>query len=289
MKSKKYAHDWERIDSGDYSPSELAIEVLEDPELPSLDQIIIGQYTPGYDTPIDDLLNTFIENKDKLQHIKSFFFGDMDSMECEISWIEQGNYEEFLKAFPNINELIIKGSNELTLGQINHENLERLEIISGGLPVSVLEEIGSSNLPKLKTLVLFLGIDSYGFDGEIEDIKNLLEKANFPNLKELYLLNSEIQDEITEVVLESKILKQLDTLGLGCGTLTDKGGQALLDKQDKINHLKNLDLEFNYLSDDMANKLETLNMEVNVDDRNEVDQYEYNGEIEYYMYTMYAE
>lgn len=289
MKTKKYSHDWERIDTAEYSPKELALEVLEDEELPNLEKIIIGQYTPGYDMPIDDLLNTFIENKDKLQHIQSFFFGDMDSMECEISWIEQGNYENFLQAFPNIKELIIKGSNELELGTINHPNLERFELISGGIPASVLDDIARANLPSLKSLILYLGVDDYGFDGNLETIKNLVEKMNFPNLKELQLLNSDIQDEIAEMILNEVILNQLDVLGLGAGTLTDKGGQLLFDNFDKLKHLKKLDLEYNFLSDEMAKKLESLDLDINTEDRNEVDVYEYNGEKEYYMWTMYAE
>lgn len=38
----------------------------------------------------------------------------MDFEECEVSWIVQGNYEKFLKAFPNLKSLKIKGSAELS-------------------------------------------------------------------------------------------------------------------------------------------------------------------------------
>lgn len=290
MKEKRFSHDWERIDEEGYSPRELAIEVLEDPDLADLEKIIIGQYTPGYDTSIDDLLEYLIEHKDKLQHIKSFFFGDMDYMECEVSWIEQGNYEEFLKAFPNIKELIIKGSNNLSLGDIDHPNLENLEIITGGLPKLVIEEITRGKLTNLKSLLLYFGVEEYGFDGGIEDIRNLVENGNFPNLREIGLVNSEIQDEIVEMFLDTDLFKQIKVLSFGKGTFSDKAGQLLLEQADKLSHLDLLDLEFNYLSDEMLEKLKNLPVGlVRLGEQQEVDEYEYNGKMEYYMYPLLTE
>ena len=289
MRAKKYSHDWERVDGADYSPRELAMEVLEDEELLDLDKIIIGQYTPGYDMGIQDLLDTFIEHKDSLQHIDSFFFGDMDYMECEVSWIEQGNYREFLKAFPNIKELIIKGSQNLELGYINHKNLERLEIITGGLPREVIDDIRHSHLPSLNTLILYFGVDQYGFDGGIEDIKNLIERSDFPKLKELGLVNSELEDDIVDLVLKSSILSRLDILRLSYGSLTDKGGELLFENSNRLRHLEELDLEYNYLSEEMAEKLNTIGIKVNTGDRQEIDVDEYNGETYYYTYPLLTE
>lgn len=287
MKEKRYSHDWERIDTKDYSPKELAIEVINDEELPNLQKVIIGQYTPGYDTGIEPVLEYFIEHKDKLQHIQSFYFGDMSYEECEVSWIEQGNYEKFLKSFPNIKELTIKGSIELSFGKLVHNNLEKLEIITGGLPKNVIEEITNSSLPNLKSLVLYFGIEDYGFSGDIEDIKNLINNDSFPKLKELGLVNSEIQDDIVKEILESKLLMQLNILRLSYGTLTDKGGQLLLDNIDKLKHLELLDLEYNYLSEEMADKLKKLEININVEDMQSPDSYEDDDEI--YLYPMLTE
>lgn len=287
MKEKRYSHDWERIDTKDYSPKELAIEVINDEELPNLQKVIIGQYTPGYDTGIEPVLEYFIEHKDKLQHIQSFYFGDMSYEECEVSWIEQGNYEKFLKSFPNIKELTIKGSIELSFGKLVHNNLEKLEIITGGLPKNVIEEITNASLPNLKSLVLYFGIEDYGFSGDIEDIKNLINNDSFPKLKELGLVNSEIQDDIVKEILESKLLMQLNILRLSYGTLTDKGGQLLLDNIDKLKHLELLDLEYNYLSEEMADKLRKLEININVEDMQSPDSYEDDDEI--YLYPMLTE
>ena len=65
------------------------------------------------------------------------------------------------------------------------------------------------------------------------------------------------------------------------GSLTDKGGQMLLEKLPDYPNIKNLNLEYHYLSDKMMHKLEDLaDVEVNVDDQQEAD--DYDGEVYYY-------
>lgn len=274
MRSKKYLLTYEDYEENGVTSKDLAEQVLTDPELPQLDEIIIGCFGAGYDNESDcqDLLEKFIENKEKLNHIKSFFIGDMDYEECEVSWISQGNYDMFLKAFPNLKKLTVKGSNDLTFGNLSHDQLEHLEIICGGLPKSVINEIVDSHLPKLSALILYVGIDNYGFDGEIEDFKSICKKDLFPNLKHLGIVDSEEQDEVTRIVLESDILPQLETLQLSYGTFSDKGGQMLLDNEDKISHLKAINLSYHFMSDNMMKKLKNLPMELDMSEQNDNDE-----------------
>lgn len=153
----------------------------------------------------------------------------MDYEDCEVSWIVQADYSALWAAMPQLEELTVKGSNELSFGKIEHDTLKSLTIICGGLPTDVI---------------------------------------------------GEIQNEITEAVLHSKYMKSIKTLDLSLGTLTDKGGQLLLDNIGTYPNIENLDLHYNYLSDDMAEKLEKLSISVNVEEREEPD--EYDGEIYYY-------
>ena len=129
--------------------------------------------------------------------------------------------------------------------------------------------------------MLYIGIDDYGFDGDISTIKDLLAKSDFPNLTYLGLTDSEIQDDVAEVVFGSKYISQITTLDLSMGTLTDKGGQVLLEKLPEYPNIKALNLEYHFLSESMMEKLEDLSgVEVNVDDQQEAD--EYDGEVYYY-------
>ena len=284
LKSKKYFYTGDQIwnDDSDIEINSLTLanDIIADSELSSLDELIVGCWGESYDNPVQSLLDVFVENKDKLQHISRMFIGDMDYEECEVSWIEQGDYSNLLKALPNLKSLTIKGSNELSLGNIDHNNLEELEIICGGLPTSVIKQIASARLPKLKKLNLYFGVEDYGFDGTSDDIASILKADYIKNLTYLGLGDSEIQDEIVEKVVESKNLYNIKTLDLSNGTLTDKGGQMILDNISMFKGLDKLDLTYHYLSEEMMQNLRNTGINVILDEANEPD--EYDGEVYYY-------
>lgn len=284
LKSKKYFYTGDQIwnDDSDVEINSLTLanDIIADSELSSLDELIVGCWGESYDNPVQSLLDVFVENKDKLQHISRMFIGDMDYEECEVSWIEQGDYSNLLKALPNLKSLTIKGSNELSLGNIDHNNLEELEIICGGLPTSVIKQIASARLPKLKKLNLYFGVEDYGFDGTSDDIASILKADYIKNLTYLGLGDSEIQDEIVEKVVESKNLYNIKTLDLSNGTLTDKGGQMILDNISMFKGLDKLDLTYHYLSEEMMQNLRNTGINVILDEANEPD--EYDGEVYYY-------
>lgn len=284
LKSKKYFYTGDQIwnDDSDVEINSLTLanDIIADSELSSLDELIVGCWGESYDNPVQSLLDVFVENKEKLQHISRMFIGDMDYEECEVSWIEQGDYSNLLKALPNLKSLTIKGSNELSLGNIDHNNLEELEIICGGLPTSVIKQIASARLPKLKKLNLYFGVEDYGFDGTSDDIASILKADYIKNLTYLGLGDSEIQDEIVEKVVESKNLYNIKTLDLSNGTLTDKGGQMILDNISMFKGLDKLDLTYHYLSEEMMQNLRNTGINVILDEANEPD--EYDGEVYYY-------
>ena len=121
---------------------------------------------------------------------------------------------------------------------------------------------------------------------DLATIQKLLAESDFPNLAYLGLTDSEIQDEITEAVFDSKYIDRITTLDLSMGSLTDKGGQILLDKIPKYPNIKQLELEYHYMSDEMMEKLEALpGVQVNVEDQQEAD--DYDGEL--YFYPMLTE
>lgn len=281
MKSKKYYFTWEDFDSSEVEANgkTLIENVLNDPELPELEEIIFGCWGEAWDEDAQSIIDGLVENKDKIAHIKSLFVGDMEYDECEVSWIVQGNYSKLWEALPNLEVLTIKGSSELTLGDIKHDKLKELKIISGGLGKDVIESISKASLPALETLNLYLGVENYGFDGDIDDIKGLLN-SNLPSLKFLGLGDSEIQDEVAQAVAESKYMDQVECLDFSNGTLTDKGGEVLLNEIPKHSNIKALIIEYHFLSDKMIDKLEKLPIEVNISDQQEAD--EYDGEEWYY-------
>lgn len=68
--------------------------------------------------------------------------------------------------------------------------LRSLEIISGGLPTEVVEDILASDFPNLEKLVLYVGVEDYGFEADIEIFRPLFSKTRFPKLTYLGIVNS---------------------------------------------------------------------------------------------------
>ncbi len=282
---KTYSYTYEEYEDQGKSAKTMVAEMLSDPDFPDLTKITIGCWGWAAEDSCQPILDGIVENKEQFSSIEELFVGDMDFEECEVSWIIQGNYSRLWEAMPSLRELTIKGSTDLVLGNISHDNLESLTIICGGLPESVIKEIEKAKLPNLKKLLLYIGSDNYGFDGNEDTIKSLLDHMDFPNLEYLGIADSEIQDQLAEVVVKNKIMGQLRTLDLSCGTLTDKGGKLIFEAVPQYPNLEKLDLHYHFMTEEMVKKLKTLPVEVDASDANQPD--EYDGEI--YLYAMLTE
>ncbi len=286
-KSKKYFYDGDVIWNSDaeVDAGTLLEEILADEELGSLDELIVGCWGESYDNGIQPLIDGIVAHADKFRNIKRLFIGDMDYEECEVSWIEQGDYSALWAALPELRSLTVKGSTGLSFGSIRHEQLEELEVICGGLPSSVIRQIAEAKLPRLKKLNLYLGVENYGFDGSVEDIRALLNADFIKQLEYLGLGDSEIQDEVVEAFLALNELYRIKTLDFSNGTLTDKGGQLLLDHAELLKGLDTLDLTYHYLSSDMMERLGALGIHVLMDEQMKDE--EYGGEV--YRFPMLTE
>lgn len=264
----------------DYDESEDGVTIqdkietyLETNNICEAKKLIIGAWEEPFDCGPEDIIKYLVENKNKFPNVESMYIGDMDSEECEVSWITQSNLAPLLDVFP-LKTLEIKGSIDLRLENANSETLEKLIIISGGLGKNLLKDIVDAKFPNLMHLELYLGVDDYGFDGDIDDIIPFMIRENFPNVKYLGLKNSEKQDEICEEIFKSNILENLEVLDMSLGTLGDKGAELILENVGKIAHLSKLDLTYNYISDEniekLQNKVNVLSTEVLID-RDDVD------------------
>lgn len=258
-KSKTYEYEYDDYEDGGKSAETIVGDILNDPEFPELTEVVIGDWGNAWDEDCQVIIDGIVEQAERFSHIERLFMGDMDYESCEVSWIMQGDYSRLWAAMPQLKALTIKGSTDLELGIINHEKLEELTIICGGLPENVLTSIQEAHLPNLKKLLLYLGVEDYGFDGDADRIRTFLDKSDFPKLRYLGLTDSEIQDEIAEAVLDSKYISQIRTLDLSMGSLTDKGAQMILDRISSYPNIEVLDVHYHYMSSEMVRKLEDLN------------------------------
>ncbi|MES2038757.1 MAG: STM4015 family protein [Pseudomonadota bacterium] len=245
---------------------------LETAQAAEVESLVIAAWEEPHETGPQESLDLLIANPGKLPQLRELFVGDMDSEECEISWIIQADYTKLFAAFPALERLHIKGSTDLTLSTepLKHDNLKALTIECGGLPKKIIDVIATAQLPNLEYLQLYIGVDEYGFDGKLDDLRPFMQKGLFPKLKHLGLVDSEIANEIAIEIAQASVLEQLETLDLSMGTLSDDGGRALLNS-NKIAELKKLDLHYHYLSNDMIKEFKKLLIIVDVTDQQDIE------------------
>lgn len=270
----RFRYDWDNEES---IPEEMLDGFLADPRCEAARGIIIGLPGDSADTT-GELGDKVVAAKGRLPNLRGLFVGEMDQEESEISWIEQGDSTAILDAFPALEDLRVRGVRQ-RLQPVRHSRLKKLIYESGGLPSEILRSLAHSDLPELEHLELWLGVDEYGWDGAIDDVRPLLLNNPFPKLKYLGLRNSEIADEIAMVAAGAPVLDQLETLDLSLGTIRDEGGSALL-ASGRIRQLKRLDLHHHYMSEDLVRRWGQTGVNVDVSDRCDPDVY--NGEVYYY-------
>lgn len=244
--------------------------------------VVVGTWVhgegDGFD-PVDEVLAKLVSVRDRFPGLRSVFLGDITQEENEISWITQGRVTDLLDAYPELTEFTVRGSAELRFPAIRHERLEKFTIQTGGLPAEVARGVAASELPALTHLELWLGTPNYDGDTEIADLVPILAGDRLPELRHLALRNSEIQDEVCAALAAAPVVARLESLDVSMGILTDAGAAALLSGQP-LNHLKRLDMHYNYLSPEMCARLSaTLSPGVELDlDSGDAESYTFGGE-----------
>ncbi|WP_426077415.1 STM4015 family protein [Janthinobacterium sp. PSPC3-1] len=244
---------------------------LEKTDKTTLEALIIGMWGDPYEAGADEVIAALAGHAPQLPKLRALFIGDMTYEECEISWIVQGSYKPLLDAFPLLEELRIRGGNELILEPFAHQNLRKFTIESGGLDQKIAQALAESSMPKLEHLELWLGTDDYGFSGDVALYRKVLAQLATPTLRYLGLRDAQIADELAVWLANEPLLATITTLDLSLGTLGDVGAEALLHGTH-LGNLTLLDLSHHYISEANQEKLKALPFEVVLDDPQEDDE-----------------
>lgn len=266
----RFRMDWE----AEHSMAEMFAAYTADPAATQTKALVIGAWF-GDDSGADsaEIVQLLVGARHALPKLEAIFFGDVISEENEISWINQTDISPLFSAYPGLKHLSVRGGSGLSLGgKMRLEQMESLTIEAGGLPRTVLAEVFSMELPKLEKLELWLGTDSYGWDGSIADLKPLLDGGLFPSLKHLGLRDSEIVNQIAEALATAPVLERIESLDLSLGTLTDEGAAHLV-RCEALKRLKSLDLHHHYCTAEGMQSLKAAFPGVNLDDQQALDQY----------------
>lgn len=257
-----------------------AIQVfLKDEKIEHVQNLVIGMWGVEHDESPNEIIQILVQSKDKLKNLKGIFFGDITYEENEISWIENTNHAPVLDAFPNLEIYQVRGGNGLSFGKLEHANLQKLVVQTGGISKKVLKEVAEADLPALEHLELWLGARDYGFDSSVEEVMATYrgtagKTSHLPKLTYLGLRNSEIADEIAKNLQGDSILDKIEVLDLSMGMIADEGAKALFDNP-AIKNLRKLDLHHNFISDDWAEKLADMGLKVDLSERDTEEEEDY--------------
>lgn len=246
---------------GDYDTNEVLPHLehyLATNAAPEATGLIVGAWH-GDDPELtpEEVIKLLVKRKDRLPKLAAIYIGDITSEENEMSWIKQCDLSPLLKAFPKLQLLRSRGGDGLEIKSPQHENLRALALETGGLDVGVVRSVCLSNFPNLEYLELWLGTDEYGANHTVADLQPILSGRLFPKLKYLGLRNSQHADELAGVVVNSPLMKRIETLDLSLGVLTDEGARALL-MLPLDTTVKKLNLHYNYFSADLIRQLKAL-------------------------------
>jgi hypothetical protein len=249
----------------DFGPfQELFAQFLDTVDTTQVTALIIGNYGACHEVNAQEPQDLLVAAKDRFPRLKALFFGEILQHEAEISWIEQCDLTPLFTAFPELETMVIRGGAGLVLAPVASAVLRELRLETGGLPADVVRAVAASDLPALTRLELWLGSSEYSGNSTLADLAPILRGDLLPALRHLGLEDSEDQDEIAAAVAASPIAARLETLSLAMGVLTDEGAEALLSGQP-LGHLAALDLHYNYLSDEMVERIRTALPSVEVD------------------------
>jgi hypothetical protein len=251
--------------------------------------VVVGSWSEPFESGPAEVIGALVAASGQLTALRSLFIGDIESEECEISWITQGVVSPLLDSFPGLRKFGVRGGQELRFPAVRHEGLRSLTVETGGLGADVVRGVGESHFPALEHLDLWLGVSEYGGTAEIADLAPFLSGAGFPKLRYLALRNSEIQDEIAAALAGAPVVANLEVLDLSMGTLSDVGAEALLGGQP-LTHLRKLDLRWNFLTEPMRERLVSVIGAAGVEvDVSETEEAENDGEGNEWRYTEVSE
>ncbi len=222
----RLALDWDAHEEGK-TFLDLFAKFLADEESAKVQALLIGDWGgTGEGNDSGPVVEALVSARDQLPRLHALFLGEIVTEESEISWIQQSDISPLFGAFPNLENLGVRGGNDLALGHPQHDRIRKLVIETGGMDGSIVREVTSARFPRLQHLELWLGTDDYGNTVAMDDLRKLLTDGPCGQLTYLGLRDDYQADETAKLLAEVGVPASLQTLDLSLGTLGDEGATA---------------------------------------------------------------
>jgi hypothetical protein len=177
--------------------------------------------------------------------LRRLVIGDFDQDDydgIDISRAPIGNLSLLSIAYPALEEVILKGTGDVELGNLDLPRARVFAIRTSTLRARTLATIFAARWPALEELELWIGDDQYGGDCRLEDLAPLFVAAKFPALRRLRIMNTLLSDEICPMIVTAPLAAQLHELDFSLGTLSDAGARTLSAARDRFPALRSLDV-----------------------------------------------
>jgi uncharacterized protein (TIGR02996 family) len=251
---------WDSFSEGDDDPTGDLVAVLELPTARFLQSLRLGPCAAEDEMSFQALIDAFEETK-KPATLRELYLGNVG--DWDISSTYTGNFGSIAPLFPKLEKLTLHAGG-IDLGKnVSLPELTSLAIETGGLSKDDIKEILSLKAPKLERLEIWFGNKHYGASGGVKDIMPIIDGSAFPKLKHLGIMNCEWVGEASRALVGSKMLKQLESLDLSMGCLSDADIDAMVARKESFAHLKLLNVEDSALTNASKPKVKLLAKEAN--------------------------
>lgn len=149
---------------------------------------------------------------------------------------------------PQLRKLRLHGGQVSLEAEIDLPHLVDFAVESGGLDKPSIRSIATARWPNLESLEIWFGDPNYGATGGLDDIAEILAGKGLAKVRHLGLRNCPFADEVAVALTTAPILRQLTSLDLSMGNLSDRGLAAMLDAKAAFAHLDKLDVSDNALT-----------------------------------------
>jgi hypothetical protein len=151
----------------------------------------------------------------------------------------------------------------ISLARLELPELRVLELSTPGLTQDDSNALAAAEWPRLERLSIHVGVPGErGCDITPGRMRALLESLRMPALRHLGLCAAGFTDELVAILATCPLARQLDSLDLSGGTLSDAGAAEL----HAFAHLRELDASHAYLTPHARDALAKLGPRVVLDD-----------------------
>jgi len=241
------AYDADAYEATDPTSCAEVLELVQvHPSARLLRAISVGINGFASEATLDDIVEALAGNPPA--QLRELVLGDFDREQCEISWFQIGDVAP-VWSIPTLRHVVVHGG-DFALGTIAHAGLEHLEIQTGGLSLANAVSLASAQLPALRHLDIWYGDPNYGGDATLAEVTPLLRREDLPVLTHLGIKNASFADELCPLLVDAKLCRQLRSLDLSLGTLSDTAIPALRAVASALPRLERLNVSETYVTDE---------------------------------------